>query len=277
MIAHKGVRWITFGWSAFIAENVVLSHNREYIIETFGEQTYHGFYSTLSSAACLSIGYGYFRYGRKMGPILNPKYWKPQSIAFRIGAFSFQSLGLIGVSQNFPKLQIPILAQFNTESTETDMLTMEPVGGSTASSSDENGSNGIKFAAQCPIDWTPKDIPSDGLYGLKRVTRHPMLFSLGMFGLGTALKTPFATRAIVCGFPLLFALIGGFHQDYRHRRHSGGYLSPDTDHKTSLIPFIALLRGRQSWRELWDEMKNVNMSIAVLVAMYLNTAAISAA
>lgn len=279
MLAHKGVRWITFGWSAFIAENVILSHNREYIIERFGEQSYHGFYSTLSTAACLSIGYGYFRYGKNMGPILNDKYWKPQSIPFRIGAFSFQSLGLIGVSQNFPKLQVPVLAQFNTDSTETDILTMESSNGSStvSPSTSTSGSNGIKFAAQCPIDWTPKDIPSDGIYGLKRVTRHPMLFSLGMFGLGTALKTPFATRAIVYGFPLLFALIGGFHQDYRHRRHSGGYLSPETDQKTSLIPFLALLCGRQNWNELWSEMKHVNMSIAVLVAMYLNMAAVGAA
>ena len=97
-----------------------------------------------------------------------------------------------------------------------------------------------------------------------------MLFSLGLLGIGTALKTAFATRAIVCGFPLAFALIGGAHQDYRHRRHSGGYLSPETESKTSLIPFVALLGGHQSWTELWHETKHVNMSLALLGALYLN-------
>ena len=32
----KGVRWIAAGWTAFIAENVVLSHNREWLIERLG-------------------------------------------------------------------------------------------------------------------------------------------------------------------------------------------------------------------------------------------------
>ena len=267
MLAHKGVKWITVGWTAFITENLILSHNREYIIEHFGEQQYHGAYSILSSAACMSIAYGYFRYGRNMGPIINEKYWKPRSLSFRLTAFSLQSMGLIGISQNFPKLQIPIMAQFNSPQTaETESMT------STVSTTANNKK--IKFAAQCPIDWTPKDVPSDSVYGLKRITRHPMLFSLGMLGLGIALKTPFATRAIVCGFPMIFALIGGCHQDYRHRRHSGGYLSADMEDKTSLIPFVALLRGKQSWNEVWNEMKHVNMSLAVLTAVYLNASVV---
>merc|ERR1712062_12790 len=48
------------------------------------------------------------------------------------------------------------------------------------SSSPPSSGSGIKFAAQCPIDWTPKDVPDDGIYGLKRVSRHPMLFSLSV-------------------------------------------------------------------------------------------------
>ena len=164
MLAHKGVRWITLGWTGFIAENVILSHNREYIIETFGEKTYHGFYSTLSSAACLSIAYGYFRYGRNAGPIINPKYWKPKSMAFRLSAFSFQSIGLLGMANNFPKLQVPVLAKMGEEHTETDALSATPAPPAMHSDSNQKG---IKFAAQCPIDWTPKDVPADGIYGLK--------------------------------------------------------------------------------------------------------------
>ena len=31
LIKDKGVKYITFGWLGFIAENIVVSHNREYI------------------------------------------------------------------------------------------------------------------------------------------------------------------------------------------------------------------------------------------------------
>ena len=141
-------------------------------------------YNTLSSAACLSIAYGYLRYGRNSGPVINANIGN-QNFTFRFSAFSIQSMGLIGFTQNFPKLQHPIIAQYNAEPTpETDSL----ITGSSGSTSGEER-NKIHFSAQCPIDWTPKDIPSDGIYGLKRITRHPMLFSLGLCGLGIAMKT----------------------------------------------------------------------------------------
>ena len=34
-----------------VAENVILSHNREYVITEFGESSYHGAYNTLSTMA----------------------------------------------------------------------------------------------------------------------------------------------------------------------------------------------------------------------------------
>ena len=283
LLAHKGVRWITIGWTGFIAENVILSHNREWIIDRFGKQKYHGVYNILSSAACLSIAYGYFRYGRNQGPILNTRYWKPNTLSFKLSAFSLQSMGLIGFSQNFPKLQNPIIAQsgskqlsiqseIETDSIDININTNDIP--SSSSSKDIKKSNKIEFAAQCPIDWKPADIPSDGIYGLKRITRHPMLFSLGFFGLGIAMKTQFATRAILCGFPIIFAVIGGFHQDYRHRRGSGGNLSPEIDDKTSLIPFVALIMRKQSWKDTWNELKHVNMSLGLVTAMYLNASII---
>ena len=69
MLANKGVRWIGLGWTAFILENVVLSHNREEIISRFGSNNYHTTYNILSTAACSSILYGYLRHGRGKGPM----------------------------------------------------------------------------------------------------------------------------------------------------------------------------------------------------------------
>jgi hypothetical protein len=33
ILKDKGVRWILFGWTSFITENVVITHNREYLID----------------------------------------------------------------------------------------------------------------------------------------------------------------------------------------------------------------------------------------------------
>eukprot|EP00621_Florenciella_sp_RCC1693_P010660 CAMPEP_0182530468 /NCGR_PEP_ID=MMETSP1323-20130603/5932_1 /TAXON_ID=236787 /ORGANISM="Florenciella parvula, Strain RCC1693" /LENGTH=87 /DNA_ID=CAMNT_0024739767 /DNA_START=10 /DNA_END=270 /DNA_ORIENTATION=- len=55
--------------------------------------------------------------------------------------------------------------------------------------------------------------------------------------------------------PVAFAFIGGEHQDYRYRRGIGGELTPEVDRATSNVPFVALLRGKQSFEKLSDELK----------------------
>jgi hypothetical protein len=50
--------------TGFLAENVILSNNREYLIKEAGESTYHGAYNLLSTLATGSILYGYIGHGR---------------------------------------------------------------------------------------------------------------------------------------------------------------------------------------------------------------------
>jgi uncharacterized membrane protein len=70
-------------------------------------------------------------------------------------------------------------------------------------------------------------------------------------------------------FPVIFALIGGAHQDYRYRRGWGGSLSPEKDAVTSNVPFLALVTGKQSWSALRDEVKWTNAGLAALAAVPL--------
>lgn len=83
--------------------------------------------------------------------------------------------------------------------------------------SSDNLNNKQIFQVRCPMDFTPHDVPSDGVYGIRRITRHPTFWSLGLLGLGTALTTPFAPEIVCFSAPALFAAIGGAHQDYRYR------------------------------------------------------------
>ena len=54
----------------------------------------------------------------------------------------------------------------------------------------------------------------------------PHIRALGVLGLGTAATTIFLPEVVFGSFAGIFAGIGSSHQDYRHRRGSGGYLSP---------------------------------------------------
>ena len=150
-------------------------------------------------------------------------------------ALTTASLGAIGLSQLLPTFQIPI------------------------------GGNG---SMRCPFDFhSGKNTPDDG--GLVRVTRHPMLYSLGMFGLGVGLMSPYAGRLALFSGPLLVALVGTHHQDYRYRRGIGGSLTVERDARTSNIPFYALLTGRQQWGKLVEEIKLPNCGVAMSIVALL--------
>ena len=59
---NTGLYFVAGGWTAFLLENIVLSENREWLCEKYGEENYHLGYNTLSSTACLSILYGYMKH-----------------------------------------------------------------------------------------------------------------------------------------------------------------------------------------------------------------------
>ena len=248
LLSHSGVKWISLGWSAFILENVLLSHNREYIIDRFGSNNYHLTYNVLSTAACSSILYGYFKHGRGCGPIVKSKGLPGIAISFAL-----QSVGFIIVSQQVPKLQMPFekKAHSISESLSTE-LKQQQIG---------------NYFVRCPMDFRPKDIPQDGIFGTMRISRHATFWSFGSICLGEAVASIFLPEIVMFSFPMIFAIIGTSHQDYRYRRNSGGILTPEMDAITSNIPFIALLSGKQSWSSLYDEIKWSNAGIGVAVAI----------
>lgn len=288
ILSHRGVRWIGLGWSAFILENVVVSHNRDYLISNFGKKTYHGVYNVLSTAACGSILWGYCKYGYGVGPRL----WHGRAgVAITLSSFAFQGLGLIGFSQLLPKVQFPFGLQSyiaNNKSALGDsipqntlpsngMLSVSDISSGVLLSSDTSAvatgsSTKAKevWVARCPFDFSSKKPNNNDIYGLERVTRHPALWSFASLGLGTAIASPFVPTIVLFSFPTVFAFIGGEHQDHRYRNRSGGILTPEVDAVTSNIPFLALFSGKQSWNSLRHEMKWSNVSLAIFFAGILN-------
>ncbi|KAJ3371301.1 CAAX prenyl protease [Kappamyces sp. JEL0680] len=198
-------------------------------------------------------------HGRNSGPFHNLyNHASPRTRALALG---LRCLGLVGISQSLPKLQLPFEL---ADSTSTAHPGRTPVSGSSAVSPLP-----ASIKARCPMDFNyGKDAANDpdAIYGMKRITRHPQLFSLGTACLSVALTSPYLSHLVFWGFPIVFAVIGGAHQDSRHSRGLGGTLTETQKQQTSLIPFAALVRGKQSWTDVIQEFKGLNGLVAVVVA-----------
>lgn len=250
---HKGVRWVTAGWIGFITENLVMSHNREWIISNFGDDEYHIAYNILSTAACSSIALGYFKYGKLGGALLARKGPVLQFLGFGV-----QALGLAGFSQLAPALQVPV--GFGEQHQEVNEVNSVNVENSKPKASER------KLYVRCPIDFRHPKSEAGEIFGVERISRHPTLWFLGFTALGQAMTTVYPTSAVVFTFPIIFAYIGGAHQDYRYRRGEGGILTPERENVTSNIPFLAMIEGKQSFSDLAKEVKWTNAAGGVLIA-----------
>lgn len=256
-IVDKGVKWIGLGWIGFISENVIISDNREWIIENYGNSNYHMAYSMLSTLTSGSILYGYIRYGRGQGP----KIPAPSSLRLA-GSFVFTSLGLVGLSQYIPLVRMPYTYD-SVNSTENNDTTSN--GMKKSKLEQQTPPSAADKVWRCPMDFRPKDakVTADGIQGMERISRHGMFWSMGTLAMGKALSTVFLPEVVMFSFPMLFAYIGGAHQDARFLRGSGGTLTQEKYHRTSNVPFYAFVTGHQSWTTLSSEIKYSNMSIAL--------------
>lgn len=252
-------RWAVGGWTFFVAENVVLSENRELLIRRCGEDGYRAAYGTCSTVAVASIAYGYLRKVREAGPFrwaataAAPPGWRAVGVA--LGCF-----GAVTASQTLPRFQIPFASTASDEDTPS---------AAAAVSSSSSG----RWRVRCPFDFSDEPSSSrsssDVAYaprGVERVTRHPGLWSFAAIGAGVAATSRSLPRAAcLCG-PVLVAAVGGAHQDSRHRRGIGGTLDPARDAVTSHAPFAAMLTRRSNDDVDWArEFKELNAAVALLV------------
>jgi len=257
--ASGGVKWVAGGWTLFLAENVILSENREWICSRYGENAYHAGYNTLSTAACGSIAYGFYKY-RRTGPVWASFNAGAAPRGLRAASMILQSFGLACFVQNLPKLQSPVALDDGTGDAENRLQ-----GARVREQSARAGPQPkprFTVRARCPMDFKAKE---GG--GLERISRHANLWALASAGVGTALVTPYAVNALFYSGPLLLAVFGTAHQDSRFRRGMGGTLTPQHERSTSNVPFIALIQGRQDWRALVQEIKWVNAGLASLVVI----------
>jgi hypothetical protein len=174
--------WAAGGWIFFVAENALLSENREAIIaylddedgsngdnrgqpqgdgsrgersarargaSSVGDDRYHLLYGIASTAATASIGYSYYRLTRAPGSAAVAQATTRAAAATMAAAWACLSGGWALALQAAPKMQVPV-------STST-------------------------WQVRCPFDFTDsrREAESQGeidvvVRGLERITRHPV-------------------------------------------------------------------------------------------------------
>lgn len=87
--------------------------------------------------------------------------------------------------------------------------------------------------------------------GVERITRHPFFVGAALLGLAHALLAPHLGGAVLMGGFAVLGISGARHQDAKYRR-TRGQAYEDYAAVTSVVPFAAILSGRQRFvpREL---------------------------
>lgn len=102
--------------------------------------------------------------------------------------------------------------------------------------------------------------------GILRVTRHPMNMGLALFGLAHMLGNGTLGDVAFFGSFVIVGVLGPFHQDARLKRTRGEGFAKFL-RQTSVIPFVAIARGRTSFRA--DEISLPMFVIGVVVYVAL--------
>lgn len=102
--------------------------------------------------------------------------------------------------------------------------------------------------------------------GVHRITRHPQNTAFALFGFAHILANPFFGDWIFFGGFVLFAIVSAVHQDRRilafHPAVAGRFVA-----ETSLLPFAAVLAGRQRLR--WRELHLPGLAAAIVLFVIL--------
>jgi len=102
--------------------------------------------------------------------------------------------------------------------------------------------------------------------GILRVTRHPMNMGLALFALAHMLSNGTVGDLAISGSIFVVGMVGPFHLDARLRKARGEGFA-EFCRQTSVMPFVAIIRGRTKFRP--DEISFPLFLIGVIVFVAL--------
>jgi uncharacterized membrane protein len=98
----------------------------------------------------------------------------------------------------------------------------------------------LSLATPSPASMAPA---KEEARGILRVTRHPMNIGLGLWGLAHLLANGAVGDVAFFSSFVVVGILGPYHQDARLKRSKGEKFT-DFCRQTSVLPFVAILRGR---------------------------------
>ncbi len=102
----------------------------------------------------------------------------------------------------------------------------------------------------------------NAIRGVLRITRHPVLWAVGLWGVVHMLNNADPPSWLFFGVSTVLALVGTFAIDRRRKRLLGARWTT-IEATTSNIPFLAILRGRNTLR--LSEIGLIQLAIAIAV------------
>ncbi|KAJ1514791.1 CAAX prenyl protease [Coelomomyces lativittatus] len=232
--------WILSGWGLFSGTHLFLSHPpiRKKIIDEYCKgktSTFLALYSAISLATFGPTTLLYMHYRRALshgaynGIPLWQVSWKKSALGTLIKISALYTL-------------------FESITTPSPVIVTVPP-------SPHDGFQGLPESNAVP-------------HGIHRITRHPTFFSFALLGLGQLFTRGLLPDvAFWAPFPI-FWVIGSLHQDFRLKNESHPStgkprFSKEYLDKTSLLPFGAVLKGKQDLREIIQEINVKHLAMAI--------------
>jgi uncharacterized membrane protein len=102
----------------------------------------------------------------------------------------------------------------------------------------------------------------DRARGIQRITRHPGNFGFALIGIAHMVSNPYVGDWIFWGGFVVYALLSSIHQD-RRTLASGREEIAEYQAQTSLIPFAAILRGKQQFA--FNEYRLIPLIVSLVI------------
>ncbi|MBU2643402.1 NnrU family protein [bacterium] len=117
------------------------------------------------------------------------------------------------------------------------------------------------FTDRTPMGMVPTEAKARGII---RITRHPMNMAFALFGLAHLLTNRFAADWFFYSGFVLYGYLGSYHQDRKKMRTAGQPLA-DFVTETSILPFGAVISGRQPFKP--GEISKIGLLLGIIVAI----------
>lgn len=220
--APRGVKIVTAGWTAFATSHLVLSHPpiRDKLTDAMGGQTNFRYAYGALALAIMSTTFGlHWRCPPELrGRVLHnlyraSSYGKAASPGYK-WSIMLRAIGAFFITDSFVSAyRNPLCMTANEPESPRAMQRMYQVA------------------------------------ALQRVTRHHEWLGYAIYALGNLIAFNRMSEVILWGAVPVFCAIGTAHQEYRLRKSKPEFYF----NETSILPFQAILDGRQPGYKVWTE------------------------